>query len=261
MPLANGVFFLGISVTFKAQIHTMRIHLISGPRNISTALMYSFAQRADMSVVDEPFYGYFLEVSGRQHPGREDVLATMPTDAQEVIAKTILANYPTPNVFFKNMAHHLLGEVDLAFTTECTNIFLIRDPKKLIASLALVIDKPELLDTGLALSAKLFWQMKEQSGKTPVVINSGELLKNPEKYLAAVCEGIGIPFDKAMLSWPAGPRPEDGIWAKYWYTSVHESTGFAPQRSEERELPQELIPLYEEALPHYEFLNTYAIGV
>jgi hypothetical protein len=239
----------------------MRIHLISGPRNISTALMYSFAQRADMSVVDEPFYGYFLATSGREHPGGEEVLEVMETDAHEVITKTILADFPTPHVFFKNMAHHLMGEVDLAFTTECTNVFLIRDPKKLIASLALVIDKPELLDTGLALSSKLFRQIKEQSDKAPVVINSGELLKNPEKYLTAVCEAIGIPFDKAMLSWPAGPRPEDGIWAKYWYASVHKSTGFTPQRSEERVLPQVLLPLYEEALPHYEYLNGYAIKV
>jgi hypothetical protein len=159
------------------------------------------------------------------------------------------------------MAHHLMGEVNLDFTTECRNVFLIRDPKKLIASLALVIDQPEMLDTGLALSSQLFRQMKEQSGKTPVVINSGDLLQNPEKYLAAVCEAIGIPFDKAMLTWPAGPRPEDGIWAKHWYTSVHQSTGFTPQRSEERELKKELLPLYEEALPHFEYLNEYAIRV
>ena len=221
--------------------------------------MYSFAQRADMSVVDEPFYGYFLNVSGRIHPGGDEVLATMETDAAIVTRKTILREYPTPHVFFKNMAHHLMGEVDLGFTAQCTNVFLIRDPKKLIASLALVIDKPELLDTGLALSSALFNQMKAQSSKTPVVINSGELLKDPPNYLAAVCEAVGIPFDKSMLSWPAGPRPEDGIWAKYWYKSVHKSTGFAPQRSEERELPKELFHLYEEALPHYEFLNHFAI--
>jgi hypothetical protein len=239
----------------------MRIHLISGPRNISTALMYSFAQRADMSVVDEPFYGYFLEVSGRVHPGGEEVLQVMETNPRIVTQETILASYPTPHVFFKNMAHHLMGEVNLDFTTECSNVFLIRDPKKLIASLALVIDQPEMLDTGLALSSQLFRQMKEQSGKTPVVINSGDLLQNPEKYLAAVCEAIGIPFYKAMLTWPAGPRPEDGIWAKHWYTSVHQSTGFAPQRSEERELKKELLPLYEEALPHFEYLNEYAIRV
>ncbi len=154
-----------------------------------------------------------------------------------------------------------MGDVDLAFTAQCSNVFLIRDPKKLIASLALVIDQPKLLDTGLALSSELFRKMKVQSGKNPVVINSGELLKNPEKYLSAVCEAIGIPFDKAMLSWPAGPRPEDGIWAKYWYKSVHKSTGFAPQRSEERVLKKELVPLYEEVLAHFEFLNEYAIRI
>lgn len=239
----------------------MRIHLISGPRNISTALMYSFAQRADMSVVDEPYYGYFLKASGRVHPGGDDVLKVMETDFDAVTQETILSEYPTIHVFFKNMAHHLMGGVDLTFTTACTNVFLIRDPKKLIASLALVIDQPEILDTGLALSSRLFREMWDRSGKVPIVINSGDLLHNPKKYLEAVCEAIGIPFDEAMLQWPAGPIPEDGIWAKYWYKSVHQSTGFAPQRSEQRVLKSELIPLYEEALPHFEFLDQYAIRV
>ncbi len=43
---------------------TLRIHVWSGPRNVSTALMYSFAQRADTRVVDDPRYAHYLRVSG-----------------------------------------------------------------------------------------------------------------------------------------------------------------------------------------------------
>jgi hypothetical protein len=236
----------------------MRLHLISGPRNISTALMYSFAQRADTTVVDEPFYAHYLQHTGVQHPGGEEVLASQPTSFQEVINKTVFGNYKTPNIFLKNMAHHMIG-VPENFMADCKNIFLIRDPKKLIASLALVIDAPILRDTGLAESERLFRLVQSQTGKNPVVINSGELLKNPEQYLSAVCEQLGIPFDDSMLHWQAGPRPEDGVWAKHWYASVHKSTGFAPQRSEERELPKGLEALYEKALHHFVFLNQYAI--
>jgi hypothetical protein len=236
----------------------MRLHLISGPRNISTALMYSFAQRADTTVVDEPFYAHYLQHTGVQHPGGEEVLASQPTSFQEVINKTVFGNYKTPNIFLKNMAHHMIG-VPEDFMVDCENIFLIRDPKKLIASLALVIDNPILRDTGLAESERLFRLVQSQTGKNPVVINSGELLKNPKRYLEAVCAQLNIPFDDSMLHWQAGPRPEDGVWAKHWYASVHKSTGFAPQRSEERELPKGLEALYEKALHHFEFLNQYAI--
>lgn len=236
----------------------MRLHLVSGPRNISTALMYSFAQRADTTVVDEPFYAHYLKHTGVQHPGGDEVLASQPTSCQEVIEKTVYGSYKTPNVFLKNMAHHMIG-VHEDFMADCENIFLIRDPKKLIASLALVIESPILRDTGLAESERLFRLVQKQTGKNPVVINSGELLKNPKRYLEVVCARLNLPFDDNMLQWKSGPRPEDGIWAKYWYASVHKSTGFAPQRSEERELPKGLEALYEKALQHFEFLNQYAI--
>lgn len=236
----------------------MRLHLLSGPRNISTALMYSFAQRADTTVVDEPFYAHYLQHTGVSHPGGEEVLESQSTSFQEVIDDIVYGHYKTPNVFLKNMAHHMIG-VPEDFMASCENIFLIRDPKKLIASLALVIDAPNLRDTGLAESERLFRLVQKQTGKNPVVINSGELLKNPKRYLEAVCAQLNLLFDDNMLHWKAGPRPEDGIWAKYWYASVHKSTGFAPQRSEERALPKGLEALYETALHHFEFLNQYAI--
>ena len=62
-----------------------------------------------------------------------------------------------------------------------------------------------------------------------------------------------------MLRWKAGARPEDGSWAKYWYKSVHDSTGFGKYVQKSEPFPEELKPLLEECIPYYEKLNTLAI--
>ncbi len=236
----------------------MRIHSISGPRNISTALMYSFAQRNDMSVVDEPFYGYYLKHTGIDHPGREDTLLSMSTEIETILNETIRREYKTPNVFFKNMAHHLI-DVPLDFLRECTNILLIRDPLRLIQSFTKVIKEPTMQDIGLMHEWELFLHIERETGAPPVVVDSGELLKAPESYMRKLCASIQIPFDRAMLSWKKGPRKEDGVWAKYWYGTVHQSTGFADPPEDPIQLNNQYHSLYEQALPYYEQLFHYAI--
>ncbi len=67
---------------------TTRINMISGPRNISTAMMYSFRSRPDTSVFDEPLYANYLRVSGIEHPGREETMATLPLDGEEAVRST-----------------------------------------------------------------------------------------------------------------------------------------------------------------------------
>ena len=85
------------------------ICLWSGPRNVSTALMYSFAQRDDTRVVDEPLYAHYLRVTGAPHPGRDEVLAAQDDDAARVIEQVILGPCDRPVLFLKQMAHHLVG--------------------------------------------------------------------------------------------------------------------------------------------------------
>jgi len=235
-----------------------RIHLISGPRNISTALMYSFGNRPDMSIVDEPFYAYYLHKHPEiDHPGREETLKELPASFDEVIASLIDADYPSPHVFFKNMAHHL-DATDLSFTLPLKNVFLIREPKQLIASFAQVIPNPTLLDIGLKLEWEIFSYLKERNGNY-VVLNSNEVLKNPKAVLSKLCEQLDLPFAEEMLAWPAGPRPEDGSWAKYWYANVHQSTGFQKQMTSSRPFPERLQPLLNEAQKYYDSLVEYSI--
>lgn len=234
----------------------MRIHLISTPRNVSTALMYSFAQRPDTRVVDEPFYAYYLVRSGADHPGRDAVLASQPHTVEAVLAG-LDAIDDRPVLFIKGMAHHMAG-VDVQRIAPWKSLFFIRDPKQLIASYAQVIAQPTMDDIGLQHMVELFDAIRAAGGETHV-LDSADLVGDPERTLRAVCHALGIPFDAAMLRWEAGPRPEDGVWAPYWYANVHRSTGFSPQPTSSRPLPAHCEALHAEALPLFTHLRSHAI--
>lgn len=219
--------------------------------------MYSWAQRQDTIVVDEPFYGYYLKTTQANHPGKDEIIASMACDAERIIEDVLLAPYNKPIVFFKHMTHHSLN-LNTDFMSELVNVFFIRDPKKIIASYAQVIAKPTMQDIGMKMQYEFYKKAIENNYKT-IVLDSDELLKNPAVVLKNLCTVIGIDFDAAMLHWKAGARKEDGIWAKYWYDNVHNSTGFERQKTSERILPDSLIPLYEESKPYYEYLKQFSI--
>jgi hypothetical protein len=238
-------------------MQTTRINLWSGPRNVSTALMYSFAQRTDTRVVDEPLYGHYLRVSGAEHPGAEEVMALMECDGARVIQELILGPCDRPVLFMKQMAHHLV-EIDRAFLAETANVLLIRDPREMLPSLAKNLTVPTLRDTGLAMQAELYDQLRAL-GQQPPVLDSKQTLLNPRHVLSRLCAALGIPFTEAMLSWPVGARPEDGIWAKYWYQAVHQSSAFLPYATKDESFPDALLPLLHECLPYYDRLAAVAI--
>ena len=234
-----------------------RISMWSGPRNISTALMYAFRQRSDTEVFDEPLYAHYLTTTDVRHPGDEEVIAAMDGNGERVVREVLLGACDTPVRFFKNMAHHLAG-LDRAFLGEVTNILLTREPRAMLTSLSKQLPDPTLRDTGLDRQVELLDFILE-SGQTPVVLLAKEILRNPQSVLNQMCELLGLPFETQMLSWSAGPKPEDGVWAKHWYDSVHASTGFAPYEEKRAELPEGLEPLLDECLPYFERLSTYAI--
>ncbi len=231
--------------------------LWSGPRNVSTALMYSFAQRPDTRVVDEPLYGHYLKTSGADHPGGAEVVQTMNCEGDSVM-RTLL-DYEDPQkpvLFIKHMAHHLLG-LDLSFLDQTSSAFLIRDPKDMLPSLTVQLPQAGLADTGFKRQWQLVRKLRSM-GQSPVIIDSRELLRNPAGVLETFCRQIDIEFLPAMLSWPAGPIAEDGIWAKHWYHSVHKSVGFAKYLAR-KNFPDKLLPLLDECQPYYDKLFAGAI--
>lgn len=232
------------------------LNIISSPRNISTALMYSFAHRTDTEVVDEPFYAVYFIKTGIVHPGREEVLKEQPHTEEDVL-KDLFGAHNKPVFFIKNMAHHLEVLESFPFD-QCENIFLIRNPKQIIASYAQVIDMPVMRDIGIEYQYNLFEKLKAL-GQNPLVLDSGILLENPEAVLTNLCRNLKIPFEHSMLTWAAGPKPYDGVWAPYWYANVHKSTGFEKQPTSERPLPEHLTTLYQEAKKYYEKLLPFAL--
>jgi hypothetical protein len=218
--------------------------------------MYSFAQRDDTIVVDEPLYGHFLRVTGADHPGRDEVLATVDTDGDAVMRKLLDGKISREILFMKQMAHHLV-DVDDSFMERTENIFLIRDPREMLPSLTLQLPHARLEDTGLATQWHLFEHLKS-AGQNPAILDSRELLLDPLQVLQNLCKHLDIEFCASMLTWEAGARPEDGIWAKHWYHALHRSTGFSAY-SAKNHFPSELQPLLDECAPWYQKMFTYAI--
>jgi len=237
---------------------TAAICLWSGPRNVSTALMYSFAQHQDIAVIDEPLYGHYLQVSGAEHPGRNEIIAAMNCNGTAVMRDLLecQTKHPSPRLFMKHMAHHLLG-IDQEFLSETCNIFLIRDPREMLPSVTVQLPHARLADTGFKQQWQLFAGLQD-SGQAPVILDSRELLLDPPGVMRQLCEHIGLEFTTAMLHWEAGPRVEDGIWAPHWYHAVHKSTGFAPY-TPKTGFPDHLQALLAECEPWYELLFEQAI--
>lgn len=237
---------------------TVRINCWSGPRNVSTALMRSFSQRPDTRVFDEPLYGNYLVKTGAPHPGRDRLVEVLETDAALVVDEVILGPHETDVVFFKQMVHHLLDDLDLGFLDGCLNILLVRDPAEVIASLVHQLPEPTMRDVGMQRQVELMRDLQDR-GQKPPVLDARELLLDPEGVLRELCKRLGIEWYESMLSWAPGPHPEDGAWAPHWYESLYRSTGFAPYKPSDKVVPDECLPLLEECRVLYEELKRSAI--
>lgn len=242
----------------------VRVAMWSGPRNISTALMRSWGNRPDSAVSDEPLYAHYLSsvdsLVRESHPGWEDVITSQPTDWREVVAQL---TGPVPGGkriwYQKQMSHHLTADMSRDWLLGMHNCFLIRDPREMITSFIKVIPDPRPEDLGLPQQVELFEWLRSHNGQTPAVIDSRDVLENPRGVLSQLCDHVGIVFDEAMLSWEAGPRPEDGVWASHWYSSVEQSTGFGPFKSKNEEVPPRLSGVHLECQDLYDVLAQYKL--
>jgi Sulfotransferase domain len=238
----------------------VRVAMWSGPRNISTAMMRAWGNRADAFVIDEPFYVYYLSATGKKHPSSEEVIATGETDWLRIIAQL---TGPIPNgkrIFFqKQMAHHLLPEVDREWLGAITNCFLIREPREVIASYVKKREDPTLQDLGFMQQVEIFDFVRTRVKTTPPVLDAKDVLENPERMLRLLCDAIGVEFSESMLSWSPGLRETDGIWARHWYGEVAKTASFQPYRPSHAKVPAHLREIHDRCRECYDRLYEYRL--
>lgn len=227
----------------------MRIAMWSGPRNLSTAMMYSFGARSDFAVWDEPFYAPYLAASGADHPMKDQIIAAHEANPIKVAARcsgTIPAQ--KPHFYMKHMPHHMIDGFPMDWSDDCVNVHLIRHPARVVASYGIKREQVTLEDIGFRQQAQLF----DRIGG--LVIDSADIRNDPERMLTRLCDAIGLRFDRAMLSWPEGGHPDDGVWASHWYGAVHRSTGFAGPEGPLPQLDGRDAAIVAAALPFYDRL-------
>ena len=238
----------------------LRIAMWSGPRNISTAMMRAWDNRGDTAVIDEPFYAHYLKVTGVDHPGREEVIASQSTDAAEVGA---MLTGPIPDSkpiwYQKHMTQHMLTHMPLDWLDQVTNCFLIRNPEAVVASFTIQRPDAAAWELGFEQQARLFDCVCNKLGHAPPVIDADDVLKDPRGILSALCAKLGIPFTDRMLHWPPGQRASDGVWAQHWYAAVERSTGFAPYAPRKMELTTFQHGLAEQCGQAYDALARYRL--
>lgn len=237
-----------------------RIAMWSGPRNISTALMRAWGNRPDTFVCDEPLYAHYLLQTRAPHPGIDEVIQHHETDWRKVVS-WLTGDIPESKTVFyqKHMTHHLLPELDRDWLAQLDNAFLIREPREVITSLALITPNPIIEDTGYPQQDEIFHWVRERTGRTPPVIDARDVLENPGRILRLLCDALDVAFTDAMLSWPPGPRPTDGIWAKHWYEAVWQTSSFQPYKPNDRPVPPHLTALVDEADALYKRLYEHRL--
>lgn len=220
----------------------LRIALWSCPRTISTAVLRSFVQRPDVTGVDEPLYAHYLARTGAQHPLRDQVLRAQSSDWRRVVSEVLLGPCPTPVQFVKHMVHHLVGDVDCSFAAQARNVFLLRPPRDMLPSMLRDLGEIHPRDVGYERQRELYHELR-RAGHEPIVLDSTDLLNEPEPTLRRLCARLGLDFDRRMLSWPAGRHPAYGVWAPFWYGNVERSTGFQPYAAKSEPFPEQLAPI------------------
>ncbi len=223
--------------------------------------MRAWGNRPDTFVCDEPLYAHYLLKTGVPHPGADEVIRHHETDWRKVVA-WLTGDVPEGKTIFyqKHMTHHLLPEIDRSWLDQVSNAFLIRDPHEVVPSFVRVVANPRLEDTGLPQQLEIFSLVRGRTGRIPPVVDARDVLENPRRLLRLLCEALDVAFTEDMLSWPPGPRDTDGVWAKYWYDAVVQSTSFQPYRPRNAPVPPHLAGLLDQAEEVYRQLYEQRLG-
>ena len=226
----------------------------SGPRNISTAMMRSWENRSDTEVVDEPFYAFYLNKTRSPHPCFEDVLQSQSCDYEQVATQLCDGVCNSKVQYQKHMTQHMLTGIDLNWVKGLKHCFLIRSPAQVVNSYTNSRGVCSAEDIGIERQFELYQDITQITGQDIPIIDSNDVLRDPHRILSLVCEKLGVSFMPSMLEWPTGSRTSDGVWAKHWYKSVDDSSGFAAYSAKNLQLNDAQQSVVDQVQPFYEQL-------
>lgn len=201
------------------------IALWAHPRSMSTATERIMRERGDCTVFHEPFLvDYYLHRAVRQMPMLDEDGAK-PQDYDEVRAMLLSSADDTP-VFFKDMSYYVVPRIfeDERFARRLCNVFLIRDPRRSIASYYKLDPELTLQEIGLEAQWQHFCFLRDDLGLQPVVIEAEAVAADPRDVIGRVWACAGLPFVDAAFEWSA-EVPDDWQHVEGWHRKAVSSTG------------------------------------
>ncbi|MDY7003708.1 MAG: hypothetical protein SWX82_07025 [Cyanobacteriota bacterium] len=243
------------------EIQLKRIGMWACPRCLSTVMLRSWGNRPDTFVHDEPFYPHYLLCSGREDPGKDEVLKNYETDWVKIVEQLTTGSIPDEKSIYyqKFMVYRLLPHIDINWITKLTNCFLIREPQDMLLSYIQLWPNPTLETIGIMRLKQVFEMIHNYTGKVPPVIDARDLQENPRRILSLLCEAVEVEFTDIMLNWSKG-NPTNDSWSKYeWYDTARNSTEFRPYKQKTDDIPERFHDLLSKCNEIYEELYEHRL--
>ena len=235
------------------------------PRSTSTAFEWMMRQRGDLDCLHEPFGEAWYQGENPRWPrATADSLRTpgLTLDSVLRMLKTKMLEKP---LFIKDFPHYIEHMWDEDLFNLFTHSFLIRNPAKTITSM---YDKwPDFheQEVGFIEQRRLFDQVCDRLGSAPPVLESDDLLEDPQQMVEKWCQAVGIEFIPQALRWEPGARDEVSWWdGGSFHANLRNSDGLKPQKRKYIEInqaPDRVKQIYELMLPHYQHMFAYKLSL
>jgi len=240
------------------------IALWAVPRSTSTAFEWMMRQRGDLDCLHEPFGEAWYQGEEPFWPRFQPGDKTTPGLTLESVWDDIRARADKGPVFIKDFPHYINHMWDEALLANFTHAFLIRDPALTITSMYAKWPDFDAAEVGFPEQRALFDLLTALNGTPPPVIDSSDLLENPQQIVKAFCEAVGIPFLEDALSWEPGADTSQYSWwdGGSFHANLKNSTGLTPQKRkyvEIAEAPARVRHVHRRMKPHYDRLHRHRI--
>ncbi|NBT29928.1 MAG: sulfotransferase family protein [Gammaproteobacteria bacterium] len=234
------------------------------PRSTSTAFEWMMRQRGDFDCLHEPFGEAWYQGEEPLWPRFKQGDKTTPGLTLESVWDSIKTKAKAKPVFLKDFPHYINHIWNSEFLSHFTHSFLIRDPAKTITSMHSKWPDFDELEVGFPEQRALFDLVTALNGKPPPVIDSDDLLEDPERMTRIFCEAVKIPYRAEALRWNAGGDPSQFSWwdGGSFHANLAKSTGLSRQtRSypDIDETPERVQQVYRRMLQHYQHLHAYRL--